>query len=145
MGEAFCVTTCLLALAVLWHFMTRNLTSVVATSLVPFLIDLEDAIKLIYFLLAALVAVIMGAGVGFLANRRTMVTSLTIANVCIAIGVQVLSLHYIYTNLPEAVFFGLGWKYVVAFVIPNLFRSLTVAVTEVAVALYVARKFRKNV
>lgn len=84
--EAFCVAACLPVLEVFFHLMTRNLTSVAVVNLIPSPVYLEDTLKFIYFLLAAFVAVIMGVGVGFLANRRTMVTSLIIANVCIAMG-----------------------------------------------------------
>lgn len=134
-GEALRVTLCMMGLAVLAHTVTNYLTSATASMLFPFPVAPGIIPRIISGAVLALNVAAVGIGVGMLANRRTMTASIVAANVA-GILVTALVLAYFYATIPPG-----SWA---APTLGMLFQAVTVTFTEVAVALYVARKFRKK-
>jgi hypothetical protein len=72
------------------------------------------------------------------ANRRTMTGSLIIANV------TVYAARHVYLLLASPKSLGLGWQVTSSMLISSVYGMLAVTLTEIAVALFVARKVRRS-
>ncbi|MBC8136234.1 MAG: hypothetical protein H8F28_10135 [Fibrella sp.] len=136
--EAFRVTVCMLLLASLSHTITRYLTYAMAGMLMPFPVGSETIPGMISFVVMAIHVAAFGIGVGLLANRRTMVASVVVANT-LGLLVTGLAIAYIYAVVPPE-----AWTTSTFSTFGILFKAVTITFTEVAVALYVARTFRKK-
>lgn len=138
-GETLCVAAGLLIVGAIFQVLIRYVTSVMAVTLMPFPVTLGTSMRAVSFLLTGFAAIIIGVGVGLLANRRTMVTSLVAANALNTLLGIIVAFVYIYMVSPNAI-----WQYLTNIPTGSLFNLITVAFTEVAVALYVAQKFCKR-
>jgi hypothetical protein len=137
--EALWVTLCMFGMGHLARTITEHLIAATSGMLTPFPVGSGTIRGAITAGVSVLNVAVAGFLVGMLANRRTMTASIIAASIA-SLLVTALIFTYLYMTLPSEV-----WA---ASTFPTLggilFRTVTITVTDVAVAHYVARKFRKE-
>ncbi|MBC8136037.1 MAG: hypothetical protein H8F28_09150 [Fibrella sp.] len=136
-GEVACITGSLFLVTLVSRFLFSVLINVLG-DYVSFRNGVPPLFEALSFLLAVIISVTIGVGVGLFANRRTMVKSLIVANVVNSVAWQTMTFV-----LAPKLFQG-GWQFIASLAVSSLFGLLTITLTDIAVALYVARKFRKT-
>ncbi|MBC7808725.1 MAG: hypothetical protein H7145_21535 [Akkermansiaceae bacterium] len=137
-GEALSVTIGLAVVTTISRLAFSVLIGTFATNFLTSPENLPQFIGVVSFVTTAVASIAIGVLVGFMANRRTMVGSLTVANVITAIGWQ------IFMTITYPQFFDPSVQLMPQMLLSSLFGLLTITLTDIAVALYVARKLRKK-
>ena len=137
-GEVLRVTLYMVGLASLANTITGYLEAATSGMLMPFPVKPGTIPGIISSAVLVLNVALIGIGVGLLANRRTMTASIVAANIA---GLLVTSLifAYLHATLPAE-----AWAASTFSTFGILFWAVTVTATEVAVAHYVVRNFRKE-
>lgn len=137
-SEAFIVTLCLAIITTATRILFSVVASIFANNFLTSRENLPNFVGGVSFVTTAIASLVIGVGVGLVANRRTMVGSLVVANIVTAIGWQTfMTLSYPQLLKPEI-------QLMPAMLVSSLFGVLTITLTDIAVALYVARKIRKK-
>lgn len=138
-GEAVCVTFCLLIAS----GMSRTLLNVFISVIGNYVSSnggLPRIVGLVSFILTAVLSVIVGVCVGLVAKRRTIVSSLVTAHIVNTLIWQAVMFTLVYPR-----FINGNWPAAANLLFWAVFSALTVALADIGIALYVARKFRKTV
>lgn len=139
--EMLCVTAFVLFLTWLDQFIYVSVSNEVATALLRQGIGWESSVRAFSLVMMAIFVLAVGSAVGLMAKRQTMVASLIVANIVSALWGEFVAFDSTRTQLPGLT---MDWGFATVFTLPSLFVRLTLAFTQVAVALYVTQKFRKS-